>query len=236
MDMNTLRENLRRHLLARIERGELTGLALAERAGFRQAHISNFLNRKRGLSIEGMDRILHALNLSVMDLLPATELSEYRAGEPSDRDYQNIPLVAVSDAADAILSKDKTIEILKFKKTFLRRLRPDLASDREHWARFVLIKASQEDGLAMYPRLQPNATLLIDRHYNTLTPYRKGDRTLFAVRKPDGFTIRYVELHGRQIMLRPQNDTYPLDFISINSGRTYADYIIGRVCHIAIET
>jgi len=234
--MNTLRENLRRQLLARIERGELTGLALAERAGFRQAHISNFLNRKRGLSVEGMDRILHALNLNVMDLLPAAELSDYHAGAAADRDYENIPLVAFPNAADAILSKDITIEILKFKKTFLRRLRADLATDREHWARFVLVKAGHEDGAAMYPRLQANATLLIDRHYNTITPYRKGDRTLFAIRKPDGFAVRYVELHGRQIMLRPQNDTHPLDFITINSGRTYADYIIGRICHIAIET
>lgn len=234
MDMKMLQENLRRQLLARIERGEFTGLSLAERAGFRQAHISNFLNRKRGLSIEGMDRVLSVLKLSVVDLLPAADLPDLHI--PSDRDYENIPLVAATNAADAILPKEAILEILKFKKSFLRRLRPDLASTRDHWARFVLIKASTEDGHAMYPRLQPNATLLIDRHYNSLAPYRKNDRTMFAVNKGDTSIIRYVELQGRQLTLRPQNDVVPLDFITIQSSHTVSDYIVGRVCHIAVET
>ena len=34
-----------------------------------QAHISNFLNRKRGLSLEGMDKVLLTQHLSVLDLL-----------------------------------------------------------------------------------------------------------------------------------------------------------------------
>jgi hypothetical protein len=53
-----LQEALRKLLWDRIESGELTGMALADKTGFRQAHISNFLNRKRGLSLEGMDRVL----------------------------------------------------------------------------------------------------------------------------------------------------------------------------------
>ena len=40
----------------RTHRGELTGLRLVEQSGFKQAHISNFLNCKRGLSLEGMDQ------------------------------------------------------------------------------------------------------------------------------------------------------------------------------------
>src|SRR5215470_5229582 len=51
MKARVLLENLRRVLWARIEAGELTGLRLAEQTGFKQAHISNFLNRKRGLSL-----------------------------------------------------------------------------------------------------------------------------------------------------------------------------------------
>jgi len=42
-------------------------------------------------------------------------------------------------------------EISKFKKAFLRRLRSDLASPRDDWRRFVLIKVDARDGMSMYP-------------------------------------------------------------------------------------
>ena len=53
MKVRTLQENLRKALWKRIDAGEITGLKLADLTGFKQAHISNFLNRKRSLSIEG---------------------------------------------------------------------------------------------------------------------------------------------------------------------------------------
>ncbi len=40
------------------------------RAGFQQAHVSNFLNQRRGLSVEAMDRVMEVLRLEVRDLLP----------------------------------------------------------------------------------------------------------------------------------------------------------------------
>ena len=58
MKVKAMQENLRKLLWARIEAGELTGLKLAQQTGFKQAHISNFLNRKRQLSIAGMDKVL----------------------------------------------------------------------------------------------------------------------------------------------------------------------------------
>ena len=57
MKFKVLQDNLRKILWQRIETGELTGLRLAQQTGFKQAHISNFLNRKRGLSLEGMDKV-----------------------------------------------------------------------------------------------------------------------------------------------------------------------------------
>ena len=79
MKFKTLQDNLRRTLWGRIAKGELTGLYLAEQAGFQQAHISNFLNRKRGLSLEGMDKVLSVARLSVLDLLdPARSESTFQ--------------------------------------------------------------------------------------------------------------------------------------------------------------
>ena len=78
--------------------------------------------------------------------------------------------------------------------------------------------------------------MLIDRHYNTLTPYRKNERNMYAVRRHETCTVKYVEHVGNTLVLRPHNDAYPVDVIQIEEGKSYADYIVGRVCHVAIET
>jgi phage repressor protein C with HTH and peptisase S24 domain len=88
----------------------------------------------------------------------------------------------------------------------------------------------------MYPRLLPGATVLIDRHYNSLEPYRKSEPNMYAVRKEGGATVKYVELAGRNLVLRPHNQSYPVSILPIEDGKTFADYIVGRICHVAIET
>src|SRR6202158_1331312 len=90
MKFRVLQDNLRDALWERIQEGDLTGLRLAQQTGFKQAHISNFLNRKRGLSLEGMDRVLAVQHLSVLDLLDPTEVTK-RASivPPSNDDFQH---------------------------------------------------------------------------------------------------------------------------------------------------
>src|ERR1700674_1945939 len=94
MKFRALQENLRKALWERIDEGELTGLRLAHQTGFKQAHISNFLNRKRGLSIEGMDKVLKVQALSVLDLLDPGEVNK-RASivPPSSDQFENVLLV-----------------------------------------------------------------------------------------------------------------------------------------------
>jgi SOS-response transcriptional repressor LexA len=59
---------------------------------------------------------------------------------------------------------------------------------------------------------------------------------MYAVRKEGGATVKYVELTGNNLILRPHNQAYPVDVIPVENGKTFADYIVGRVCHVAIET
>ncbi|MGZ7029769.1 MAG: S24 family peptidase [Terriglobales bacterium] len=238
MKFRSLQERLRQLLLARIEAGELTGLQLARQAGFQQAHVSNFLNRKRSLSLDAMDRVLAALRLSVLDLLDPVEIGK-RATilPPSDGEFENVLLVDASvAAAEPAITSDVVKDILKFKKSFLRRLRPEPASARERWRRFLLIKVDARDGMSMYPRLLPGATLLIDRHYNSLKPYRRGERNMYAVRTEAGCTVKYVEIAGHNLVLRPHNQAYPVGVTTIEQGKKFSDYIVGRVCHVGIET
>ncbi len=235
LDFVHLQSQLRHAVSARISSGQISGLALARKTGFQQAHVSNFVHNRRGLSLEGMDRIMSALGLSVLDLIPAGDLSTH-SGAASDREYEGIALVETAALLDPIPPQPRIIERLKFKRTFLKRLRPDLITARANWTRFLLFKPSSDDAAAMYPRILAGATLLIDRHYNSLRPYRRGDANMYAVRKGNTVLVRYVEITGRQLTLRPQANTQPLDFVPIDSNRSYADYLLGRVCHVAIET
>jgi transcriptional regulator with XRE-family HTH domain len=236
VDFVRLNTQLRDAIAARIASRQLTGLSLARKTGFRQAHISNYLHQRRGLSLAGMDRILSVLGITVIDLIPAGELSQHLPKDAADREYEGVALVDASSLRDPQPQLQRIREQLKFKRSFLRRLRPDFVTSRSNWTRFLLFKASDEDGAAMHPRVLPRSTLLIDRHYNSLRGYRRGDHNMYAVLKKDAVLIRYVEITGKQLTLRPETNTHPLDFIPIESGRSYGDYILGRVCHVSIET
>jgi phage repressor protein C with HTH and peptisase S24 domain len=127
-------------------------------------------------------------------------------------------------------------EILKFKKTFLKRLKEEVQGERRAWERFVVIKADAHEGMSMYPRTMPGAILLLDRHYNSLIPYRKGESNMYAVRRDGICTIRYVEAADHNLVLRPHNPAYPIEVIAMEDGQKPGDYIVGRVCHVGIET
>lgn len=278
-----LQDNLRKELRKRIDAGELTGMELARRSGFTQAHVSNFINKKRGLKLAALDKMVRAIGLTLYDLLNPHEVAKVaavstRSGEgrvgSGEQEYEVAPLVEGSIAAGSeVIVNEEVKELLKFRRTFLQRLRADLAAvprgresrpespqsgaGRKNWTRFVLIKVDQKEGLSMWPRVGPGATLLIDRHYNSLRPYRKGERNLYAVRKGEGCTVKYVELRegrpeaprpgsgqagasglgpGGVLVLRPHNPDYPVELLPIEEGQTYADLIIGRVAHVSVET
>jgi hypothetical protein len=238
MKFRVLQENLRQTLWDRINAGEITGLRLAEQTGFKQAHISNFLNRKRGLSLEGMDKVLNVQHLSVLDLLDPAEVNK-RASvlPPSEDEFDNIvvtePQIAASEAR--IMSMHVK-EMLKFKKSFLKRLKEEMEGDRTGWDRFVIVKVDAQDGISMYPRVQPGATALLDRHYNSLSPYRKGETNMYAVRKNGTSTIRYVELAGGHMILRPHNPASPVEVLAMEDGMKPTDRIVGRICYVGNET
>ena len=232
-----LQENLRNILWERIDAGELTGLRLAEQTGFKQAHMSNFLNRKRGLSLEGMDRVLNVQHLSVLDLIDPAEVNK-RASmlPPSDDEFNNV-VVADSHiaASEAVIRSMHVKEMLKFKKSFLKRLKEDMEGNRRDWERFVIIKADTHEGMSMYPRTMPGAIFLLDRHYNSLTPYRKGESNMYAVRKNGACTIKYVETADGHLILRPHNPACPVEVIALEDGQKPGDHIVGRVCYVGVN-
>ena len=238
MKFKSLQENLRKAIWERIDEGDLTGLRLAEQTGFKQAHISNFLNRKRSLSLEGMDRVLSVQRLSVLDLIDPAEVNK-RASilPPSEDEFESIFVVEGAVAASQPLIMSMNVrEIQKFKRSFLRKQRPEMHGKRNDWERFVAMRVEAADGTSMYPRLMPGATVLIDRHYNSLQPYHKGELNLYAVAMKGRCMVRYVELAGKNLVLRPHNQTYAVEVVPLVEGEHFSAYLVGRICYVGIET
>jgi hypothetical protein len=236
MKFRNLHENLRKALVERINEGQLTGVRLAQLTGFKQAHISNFLNRKRSLSIDGMDKVLTTQHMSVLDLLDLTELNKRASALPLSQDeFENVALTERTDAADPFIVNDKVKQILKFRKSFLKRLRAETEGGRASWDRFIAIRVDAHNGASMYPRLQPGATVLVDRHYNSLKPYRKGDANIYAIWWAKSCALTYAEMVEGQIVLRPHNRSFPVEVLSLEAGRPSSDYIVGRVCYVGAE-
>src|SRR3569832_434268 len=134
MLVSQLEDSLRKMIRQRITAGVLTGTILARETGFQQAHISNFLNRRRGLSVEGFARMLEALGLSVTDMIPAV-------GAPTDsaRENDDVPMVSAEIANQPDFAARESADVLKFKRAFLRRVRPLSVGFRSDWKRFIIV-------------------------------------------------------------------------------------------------
>ncbi len=243
MNFAALQANLRRILLQRIERGTLTGAQLGRLRGYRQPHISNFLNGKRGLSLTSLDRILQAQGLSVADLLDPWELRAlFTPPEPSSQDFLAVPVMR-SLAALSLpqFTARYILESIQLQRSFLESLRTffepegSAAFPRRNWLRFVAVAVDARQGMAMYPRLLPGARVLVDRHYNSLTPYRKGEDNIYAVHWGRQRLFRYVRQVGNELLLRPENRAYPMQTIPLTKDIKLAKLILGRVCRVETE-
>ena len=235
MTFLTLQDELRNHILARIRRKELTGSGLARAAGFPQGHLSNFLNSRRGLSLESMDRLLQTLGIEVLDLVSADDIQD-RSLQPSpQRETEAVAMVALGDAAQARFAPGQVQETRSFSKAFLRRLRPSKGNDRADWLRFVVVKLDMESAREIFSLPISGATLLLDRHYSSLEPYRHAQPNLYAVNFGGVCRAGYLSLLGNHLVLRPRDLRRELESVPVRSGRSCSQYIIGRVCHAALE-
>jgi transcriptional regulator with XRE-family HTH domain len=234
MNFRELHEALRLELLRRIDRGDLTGTALARQSGFQQAHVSNFLNGKRALSLEGLDRVLAAQGLTVDELLPL-ELSAAGSGGGGD-ELEAVPVVSARTAAEeAAVRPGAVIETVQVAAASLRGNRWWAPEKYAVWQRYVAVRADAQQAAAMEPLIAPGAMLVIDRHYRSLAAYRVQQRTLYAVRVGDGLALRYVEFDGGNLILRPLAMSAPVQVIAVGAKETPADYIVGRVCVMVSE-
>ena len=238
MNFQDLHELLRLELLRRIDRGTLTQSRLAQQAGFQQAHISNFLNKKRALSLEGLDRVLASQRLSIEHILPLDLNAHASTSTPVENSdpTEIVPVVSPSAAMDdAVIPPASIIETVQVSASRLHDNRARPSTKHAHWQRFLAIRADTQQSAAMDPLLSPGAIAVLDRHYNSLAPYRAHQPTLYAVRCGAALLLRFVDFDEGRLILRPYSRDFPVQLLPLASHETPADYIVGRVCLIFSE-
>src|SRR5271165_6658097 len=125
MNFSLLHERLRIVVLRRIDSGSLTAALLAHRTGFVPAHISNFLNRKRRLSLDALDKVLQSESITIADLFPGKGLAPVGSGRAATAmHYDSVPLVDQSIAAHSVrVHSHSILEVVKTRSGSLSILR-----------------------------------------------------------------------------------------------------------------
>jgi hypothetical protein len=65
--------------------------------------------------------------------------------------------------------------------------------------------------------------------------FRQRKKARSAARHGD-CTVKYVEVAGNHLILRPHNHAYPVEVMAMEPGKKVHDYLIGRICYAGIET
>jgi hypothetical protein len=233
MNFTQMHERLRLELLRRIQRGTVSVSLLARQTGFGQSHLSNFLHSRRQLSLEAMDRILTAQHLAAGDLLPATYAER---AAPGEGESSMIPVVSHATALFEPYIRPSAVQsMLPLPASVLQTIRARASKPRRAWQRFVAIRISAADALAMEPLLLPDGIVLIDRHYTSMMPYRPNRANVYAIRHGAHLTVRYADFQSNRLVLRPHRRNFTVELIEVDSGESPSDLIAGRIALILNE-
>jgi hypothetical protein len=233
MNFTQLHDRLRLELLRRINRGTLSVSLLARQTGFGQAHLSNFLHCKKQLSLQALDRVLAAQYLAADDLL---SVIRHITGPSTESETEKVPILAHSASLfDPYLRASVVHSMLHLPEGVLQAIRPRASKPRRAWQRFVAIRISQDDADAMRPLMMPDAIALIDRHYNSLEPYRTDRPNIFAVRNGSHMLLRHVDFQANRLVLRPHNRAFPVELLELEPHSSPGDMLAGRVALIVNE-
>ncbi len=230
MTFSQLHERLRIEMWRRIQRGVVTGKLLAAQTGLRPSHISNFLHRKRKLSLPALDRLLAAQQITVHELLGAVPGAEGETG--ADRgEALRIPLVSQTAIVTLPQIPVRAVRAyLTFPAGDLDRFPARPAAGRRAWQRFIALRVSDDQARSMEPSLGQLSIVVIDRHYNSLVPVAPPRPNLYALRLGNKLLLRYVTFDSNRLLLRPACLDSPVDAIELASHDSPSDLLVGRVC------
>lgn len=226
-----LHERLRLETWRRVDQGVLSSSLLARRTGLAQAHISNFLHRRRRLSLPALDKLLGAQSLSVEDLVPVTDLDFSPAPRSAPESMEVVPIVSqVAAMNSAVILPKAVTDTLRLPSGWLASFPARRAVSRRHWERFVGVRVTGLQALPMDPLLRVGSIAILDRHYNSLAACKPPRPNLYAVRAGTQLLFRHAVFEANRLVLRPRALEHPLDVIELAPRESPSDLLVGRVC------
>jgi hypothetical protein len=223
-----LHERLRLETWRRIDQGILSSSLLARQTGLAQAHISNFLHRRRRLSLPALDRLLLAQALSIEDLAPSGS-----AGPPANdrKSADVVPIVSQTIAMTApVIASRAVLDTVHLPSGWLTGFPVRRAVSRRGWERFVGVRVTAAQALPMDPVLRVGSVVVLDRHYNSLATCRPPQPNLYAVRVGSQIAFRHVAFESNRLVLRPRAIESPVELIELAPQESPSDLLVGRVC------
>jgi hypothetical protein len=171
--------------------------------------------------------------MDARDLLPAP--FQTGAGTP-DGENSMVPVVSHAAALFEPFIRPSAVQtMLHLPAGLLQSVRSRPSNPRRAWQRFVAVRISASDALPMEPLVLPEAITLIDRHYNSLLPYRPNRPNLYAVRQGSHLALRYLDFVSNRLVLRPHAIAFPVDLFEVEPGESPSDLIAGRIALILNE-
>lgn len=104
------------------------------------------------------------------------------------------------------------------------------AISRRSWERFVAVRITAAQALAMEPLLRTGGLVVLDRHYNSLAVCRPPHPNIYGVRVGAQLVFRHVSFESCRLVLRPRALDYPVELIELAPHDSPSDLIVGRVC------
>ena len=223
MNFSQLHERLRAEMARRIDRGQLTGTLLARQTGLQPSHLSNFIRRKRRLSLPALDRVLAAQLLSLEDLLPDSPQTNFD-------DASIVPLVSHETALRSpAINQRSILDLIHLPAGSLDHLRPRRTLSRREWQRFLAVRLTPAQARPMEPLLAPGSIAVIDRHYNSLAPSHPARPNVYAVEVNNALIFRYVNYEANRLVLRPRSLDSRVEVLRLAPDEPPSSCIVGRL-------
>ena len=138
-------------------------------------------------------------------------------------------------SSSARIQSPEVIDTIEVPDAVIHSSRAHPLPGRDLWKRFVAVRVDAIQAAAMEPLLRQHFIVVIDRHYNSLTPYRLQPPTVYAVRGSDALHLCFLEYEADRLVLRPRNQQIPVLLIALAANEQPADRIVGRVCYVRSE-
>lgn len=228
MTFSQMHERLRTVLLRRVQRGDLSITLLSRQTGLGKPHLSRYLRAQGQLSWHALDRVLEAQHLGAEDLVDFGQQVQSRSQRT-----ELVPLVSHPEALFEPNIRPSAVSTwLQLPFEDLQSVRRPGVASRRSWRRFVAIRIGRKDAYPMEPILYEGGIAVVDRHYNSLAAYDPPRQNVYAVRDGIHVQLRYIDIAGTHLVIRPRSIASPASLIEIAADTSPGQYIAGRVAFI----